>query len=317
VGLKFTVTVQDPDGASDAPQVVPVLVKFEALGPVTVKAPVKLIVTGPEFFSVTTLPGLVVSTARTGKTRLEGVTVIVTAAPIPVRLTFCGLPDALSVILRLPVSVVPVLGVKVTAMVHEEAVASVIGVAPQVAPPLVLLTEKSELTTLNPVIVSPTPLLLLSVINFAALVVPCVCFGNPRVVGEILIAGAMPVPNRWICGLFEALSVYVSKPSLLPTAVGVKVTCVVQVAPGASVEPLVHVFVPIAKSPVIVGAAVSVTVLVVAFVSFTVKAALVRPVLPNRTDPKISEDGVGTKAPRLTSVTNALTNPGPPAPSVV
>src|SRR5271156_1475316 len=77
VGLKFTVTVQDPDGASDAPQVVPVLVKFEALGPVTVKAPVKLIVTGPEFFSVTTLPGLVVSTARTGKTRLEGVTVIV------------------------------------------------------------------------------------------------------------------------------------------------------------------------------------------------------------------------------------------------
>src|ERR1700730_14113923 len=203
----FSASAPNPAAASDAPQVVPVLVKSGALAPVTVKAPVKLIVTGLVFFRVTTLPGLVVRPAPAGNTRLEGVAVIVTAAPIPVRLTFCGLPDALSGILRLPCSGVPVLGGRVTEMVHEEAVFSVIGVAPQVAPPLVLLTAKSELTTLNPVIVSPTPLLLLSVINLAGLVVPWVCFANPRVVGEILIAGAMPVPNRWICGLFEALSV--------------------------------------------------------------------------------------------------------------
>ncbi len=44
-----------------------------------------------------------------------------------------------------------------------------------------------------------------------------------------------------LCGLFPASSVRVIAPALLPTAVGVKVTLIVQFARGATLEPQVLV----------------------------------------------------------------------------
>ena len=58
----------------------------------------------------------------------------------------------------------------------------------------------------------------------------------------------MPVRDT-LCGLPEALSTTVTEPDRVPTAAGVKVTLIEQLAPTASVVP--HVFVW-EKSPVIV-----------------------------------------------------------------
>ena len=61
-------------------------------------------------------------------------------------------------------------------------------------------------------------------------------------------SGTVPVPESdTVCGLLAALSVIVNDPVLVPTAVGLKVTEIVQFASGAKDVP--HVFVP-AKSPV-------------------------------------------------------------------
>jgi hypothetical protein len=59
--------------------------------------------------------------------------------------------------------------------------------------------------------------------------------------------GAAPVPvSNTICGLFGALSVITRLPVRVPDAVGVKVTCIVQVAVGFNVNGQVLVS---AKSP--------------------------------------------------------------------
>jgi hypothetical protein len=66
-------------------------------------------------------------------------------------------------------------------------------------------------------------------------------------VGERLATGAVPVPVRltvWVGGL--ALSVMVTAPVLVPTAVGLKVTLMVQLPPAATREPQVFVW---EKSP--------------------------------------------------------------------
>jgi hypothetical protein len=71
------------------------------------------------------------------------------------------------------------------------------------------------------------------------LVVPTDWGGKVRVVGKRVTSGpGPPVPlNGIVCGLFGALSVMVTDPYRLPLAVGVKVTLIIQVAPGARVVP--------------------------------------------------------------------------------
>ena len=64
-----------------------------------------------------------------------------------------------------------------------------------------------------------------------------------RVVGAKLALGAMPVPERaTVCGLPVALSVTVIVPGRLPTAVGVNVTLMEQLAPAAREAPQVLVW---------------------------------------------------------------------------
>jgi len=62
---------------------------------------------------------------------------------------------------------------------------------------------------------------------------------------------SVPVPDKFTtCGLLFALSVTTSVPVLLPTAVGVKVRLIVQLADGANVEPQVLEF-DTANGPVV------------------------------------------------------------------
>src|SRR5580765_7768202 len=55
-----------------------------------------------------------------------------TVPPVPVRLSWCGLPDASSVTLMLAVRVPEALGVKVAEMVHDAPASSVLGLSGQV-----------------------------------------------------------------------------------------------------------------------------------------------------------------------------------------
>jgi hypothetical protein len=146
--------------------------------------------------------------------------------PVPVRLTVCGLLLALSVIVRVPVRVPPARGVKVTLIVQLALGVSELGHA--------LVWAKSPLTLMMREVNAALPLLL-RVTVCGGLVVETVCPAKVRLVVERLTTGASPVPLRvtfW--GLLLALSVSASVPLRAPLAVGVKVTLMVQLAPGDS-----------------------------------------------------------------------------------
>src|SRR5206468_10420164 len=74
----------------------------------------------PVFDSVTVCAALVVPTVWLAKVSEVGerLAVVVGAAPVPVRATVCGLPEALSVTLELPVRVPDAVGVNVTLMLQ-------------------------------------------------------------------------------------------------------------------------------------------------------------------------------------------------------
>jgi hypothetical protein len=68
--------------------------------------------------------------------------------------------------------------------------------------------------------------------------VPTTWLAKVRLVGEMLTAGAVPVPVRLtLCGLPAALSVRVIAAVRVPLAAGVKVTLIVQLAPAATLDP--------------------------------------------------------------------------------
>jgi hypothetical protein len=70
------------------------------------------------------------------------------------------------------------------------------------------------------------------------LAVPTTWLAKVRLVGEMLTAGAVPVPERLtLCGLPVALSARVRDAVRVPLAAGVKVTLIVQLAPAATEPP--------------------------------------------------------------------------------
>jgi len=161
---------------------------------------------------------------------------------VPERLTVCGLPLALSVMLTEAVRLPLADGVNVT----------LIGQLPSAATelPQVLLSEKSlafvPVTVMLVMLKGALPVLL-RVTVCAPLVVPTGWLPKPRLVGERLTTGAVaavdvPVPERLtVCGLPLALSVMLTEAVRLPLAGGVKVTLIVQWAPAATELP--HVLV--------------------------------------------------------------------------
>ena len=167
---------------------------------------------------------------------------------VPLRLTLCGLPAALSVTAKLAVLVPPAVGLKLT-LTAQLAPAARLG-------PHVVASVKSLLFI--PVMAI---LLMVSVLVpafrrlnvFAALVVPTVCRLKDREEGDSDAEGATPVPlNPTICGLPAALSFTLTEAVLDPAAVGVKVRLIVQVPLAARVLGLIGQVLVWAKSPLFV-----------------------------------------------------------------
>jgi len=238
----------------------------------------------PEFVSVTGAGTLDVPTCCEPKLRLVGDRVTLGAggggadAPVPLSGAVCGLPDALSVIVRLALRVPVADGENVTEAVHDAPAASV--------PPHVFVCAKSaafEPETAMLVIVNAALPEFVSVKGFDELDVPTCCEPKLRLVGDRVTAGAggggalAPVPDSArVCGLPEALSATLTLADRDPDAPGVNVTEIEQEAPAASEAGQLDVsskspaFVPATDMPEIVSAALPVLVSVEDFAALVV-----------------------------------------------
>jgi len=166
------------------------------------------------------------------------------AIPVPVRLTLCRPPAALSVKLTAAVRVPLARGLKVTLTVQLAPAATLV-------PQLLVWAKSPEFVpaTAIPVMLKAALPVLWIVTGCGGLVTPTGSFPSARLVGEALKAGLVlvPVPERiTLCGLPVALSVKVTAAARAPVVVGLKVTLTVQMAPAALLAPQLLVW---AKSP--------------------------------------------------------------------
>src|SRR5437763_12598789 len=142
---------------------------------------------------------------------------------VPFSVMLCGLPDALSVTLRLALRLPPAVGLNVTEIVQFTFGASVLGPIGHV----VVCAKSPGLPPASPtlLIVRGAVPVLVTVAVCAALAVPTSCDPNVRLVGARLTAGVgvVPVPlSVTACGLFVALSVIRTLAPRAPAAVGVR-----------------------------------------------------------------------------------------------
>jgi len=193
---------------------------------------------------------------------------IVKSAPVPARVTTWGLPAALSVMVRVPASAPTAGGVNVTLMVQLPPAVTV--------PAHVFVWAKFTLALILAIVKVAVPEFV-SVTGWAALVAPTGWPVKVRLVAERLTSGAgAPTPeSRTVCGLPGALSVTASEPLLLPEAVGVNVTLILQLAPAATLAPQLFIWAkaPVSVIPVIARGAVPVLVRVTACAALVVPAA--------------------------------------------
>ena len=158
------------------------------------------------------------------KARLVGERLATGAVPVPERLTVCGLPLALSVMLTEAVRLPLAAGVNVTRIVQLVLAATELPHVLLCAKSLALVPVSARLVMLK----AALPVLL-RVTACAVLVVPTDWLPKARLVGERLATGAVPVPERLtVCGLPLALSVMITEAVRLPLAAGLKVTLIVQ-----------------------------------------------------------------------------------------
>ena len=150
--------------------------------------------------------------------RVTGIT------PVPASEAVCGLLDAPSVTVKVPVSAPVMLGVNVTEMVQLELAATLL--------PHVLVSAKSPLAMMLEMERAEFRLLV-KVTVFAALVVYSACLPKPSEAG-LSLACTMPVPDSaTLCGLFAALSATLTEAVSAPVWLGVNVTAMVHLAAGA------------------------------------------------------------------------------------
>ena len=235
----------------------------------------------PELVRVTSWAALVVPTSWLPNVRLPGLSVTPGAVPVPLSAAVCGLPPALSEMLRAAVLEPAAVGVKVTEMVQLAPAARVLGLVGQVF----VWPKSAALVPVSPIelIVSGAVPELVKVTFCAALEVPTACWPKPRLVGESVTAGAVatPVPASVTeCGVPGALSLMLTEAVRAPAALGVKVTEIVQLFPGARVLGLSGQLLSWAKSPACAPASPMLEISSGAapeFVSVTFWAALVVP----------------------------------------
>jgi hypothetical protein len=193
----------------------------------------------PVFITVTLCAVLVVPTTCPPKLRLEGVILIATSVPVPLRLTVWVLPTVapllsvkVSVAVALPVTVGA--NVTPTAQVPAGATAAPVQVFELMAKLAAFVPESATVATFN---VAPPELV--TVMTCAGAVDPITVAPNVTDAEDRVASGAVPLPLRdTVCGLPEALSVKVSVAEAAPVTVGLKVRPTTQVALGATLAPL-------------------------------------------------------------------------------
>ena len=238
VGVKVTLTVQLELAPTLAPQLL-----VCAKSPLAC-IPLMLVAVGPGFDRVTGCEPLALPSACAAKLSAAGVAFRTFAPPVPVSDTVCGLPEALSVMVRVPVRVPVAVGVNVTLTVQLVLTARLV--------PQLLLCAKSPLAVMLAMFAAAVPVFD-TVTGCDALLLPSTCAAKVSVLVDTAITGAVPVPvSETVCGLFEALSVMVSAPVREPLAVGVNVTLTVQLelAPTLAPQLLVCAKSPLACMPV-------------------------------------------------------------------
>src|SRR6516162_3421870 len=144
------------------------------------------------------------------KFRLFGLSCTPTV-PVPLRLTVCGLPGALSLTDNVPVRLPCCLGANVTAIVQLARMAKL--------EPQVLVCPKSPVVAMLAIASIAVPLLV-NVTDCAGLVVFTSCVPNAMLAGERVAFGPdiTPMPlNAICCGLAAALSVMVTEADRGPT----------------------------------------------------------------------------------------------------
>jgi hypothetical protein len=196
----------------------------------------------PGLLMVTVWAALVVLTGWLAKVSVVGERLTAGATPVPVRLTACGLPLALSAMLIAPVRVPVVVGVNVTLIVQTAPPATDV--------PQVFVWVKSPLVA-TVVIVNVWLPVFVRLTVCIALTIPTSWLEKERLVGERLTAGNVaPVPVRpTLWGLPLALSAITTAAVRDSTAVGAKTALIWQLDPADKLEP--HVVVS-AKSPAFV-----------------------------------------------------------------
>ena len=150
--------------------------------------------------------------------------------PVPVSGTVCGLPAALSVMVKVPARAPSAVGVNVTLILQFAPAASVAGLIGQAVAP-VLVSAKSPEAAMVLIVRGPVPVSV-SVTICAVLVVFSCWLPKARLVGASPTAGAgfAPVPvSEMFWGLVLSLSVSRNVAVSAPTTVGVNVTLTVQV----------------------------------------------------------------------------------------
>jgi hypothetical protein len=179
--------------------------------------------------------------------------------PIPLRVTFCGLPAALSLMLSAAVRVPDAVGLNVILMLQLAAVANELPHVWVCAKSLALVPVTAIAVMLK--VVLP---MLVSTTVFAELVLPMATVPKFKLLGESF--AVVPIPlNVTFCGLPVELSVMARAALRVPEAVGVNLTLIVQLAPTAIELPQVVVrekspaFVPVIAIAVIVNVAVPVS----------------------------------------------------------
>src|SRR3989454_2839205 len=234
VGAKLALIVQLALAATLPPfaQVVPVAGMKSPLRTMLVMVSAAL----PVLVSVAVCAALNVPSGWLANVRLsvDSLTAGPVSTALPVRLIFCGLSAALSVMLIVPVKRPGIVGVKVTLMVQLAPAARLL--------PQLLVWKKFKLATMPAMVRVALPLFI-SVTAIGRLLVPTVWLPVSERLGGIRVTtGAAPVPARVIVrGLPLPLSVMVTVPVLVPRAVGVKVTLMVQPEPEATLLPQVFV----------------------------------------------------------------------------
>ena len=148
---------------------------------------------------------------------------------VPVSATVCGLPGALSVMVKVPMRVPGPVGVNVTLIMQFAFAASVAGVIGQAVVP-VLVAAKSPDAAMEMIVRGPVPVFV-SITVCAVLVVFSAWLPKVRLVGASVTAGVgiAPMPLSAMSCRLVLLSVSRNVAVSAPPTVGLNVTLKVQV----------------------------------------------------------------------------------------